>query len=154
MKTIKSCYIHIPFCKSICSYCDFCKFYYQESLVDKYIIALLEEIKARYQNEILETIYIGGGTPSSLTILQLEKLLDGLKLLRVSNNLEFTIECNIQDITEEKLKLFQKYGINRLSIGVESFHQEILTFLERNYTKKDIIYKITLAKKYFENIKY
>lgn len=152
MKTIKSCYIHIPFCKSICSYCDFCKFYYQESLVDKYIIALLEEIKTRYQNEILETIYIGGGTPSSLTILQLEKLLDGLKLLKVSNNLEFTIECNIQDITEEKLKLFQKYGINRLSIGVESFHQEILTFLERNYTKKDIIYKITLAKKYFENI--
>ena len=72
---IKSAYIHIPFCNSICSYCDFCKFFYNEELVDKYIDSLINEIKENYKGEILDTIYIGGGTPSSLNIKQLDKLL-------------------------------------------------------------------------------
>ena len=71
---VKSCYIHIPFCKKICSYCDFCKIFYNEQLVDKYLISLEKEIDSLYQNEVLDTIYIGGGTPSSLNLNQLEKL--------------------------------------------------------------------------------
>ena len=67
---VKSCYIHIPFCEKICSYCDFCKLFYNEKLVDQYLEALEKEIITRYQGEVLETIYIGGGTPSSLNSRQ------------------------------------------------------------------------------------
>ena len=101
----------------------------------------------------MDTIYIGGGTPSALTIEQLDKLLSFIKdNINVSRSLEYTIECNIMDITKEKLELFRKYKINRLSIGVESFNSKNLDFLERNYNKKDIIERITLAKFYFTNI--
>ena len=150
---MKSMYIHIPFCKSICSYCDFCKFFYNSELVDKYIDALIKEIKDRYRNEKLDTIYIGGGTPTSLTINQLDKLLSFIDSnILVSKDLEYTIECNVMDIDKEKLELLKKYNINRLSIGVESFDKNILSFLERNYSDEDIINRIELAKKYFTNI--
>lgn len=152
MNKVKSCYIHIPFCSNICSYCDFCKFYYQDTLVQEYLDILLKEIDDRYQGEFLETIYIGGGTPSTLSINQLEKLFNGLSKLNVSDDLEFTVECNILDLTAEKLKFLKKYGINRLSIGVQSFDLSILKFLERDYTKEMIQDKILLAKKYFSNI--
>ena len=72
---MKSVYIHIPFCEKICSYCDFCKVLYNRQLVDKYLDSLEEEIKNNYLGEVVNTIYIGGGTPSSLNILQLERLL-------------------------------------------------------------------------------
>ena len=150
---MKSAYIHIPFCTSICSYCDFCKFFYNDDLVDKYIDSLIKEIKDNYKGEELDTIYIGGGTPSSLDLKSLNELLSYISNnLKVSKNLEYTIECNVMDITKEKLELFKKYNINRLSIGVESFNKEILSFLERNYSKEEILDKITLAKKYFTNI--
>ena len=150
---MKSAYIHIPFCTSICSYCDFCKFFYNGDLVDKYIDSLIMEIKDNYKGEELDTIYIGGGTPSSLDIKSLDKLLSFISnSLKVSKDLEYTIECNVMDITLEKLELFKKYNINRLSIGIESFNKDILSFLERDYAKEDIIEKISLAKQYFTNI--
>lgn len=150
---MKSMYIHIPFCTSICSYCDFCKFFYNQELVDKYIDSLIKEIGINYKGEELDTIYIGGGTPSSLDLESLDKLLSFIySNLKVSKTLEYTIECNVMDISLEKLELFKKYNINRLSIGVESFNKDILLFLERNYSKEDIINKINLAKKYFTNI--
>lgn len=152
LNEVKSIYIHIPFCKEICSYCDFCKFYYNNNLVDDYLKELAFEIKERYKKETVDTIYIGGGTPSSLSIPQLETLFSIIDDIITSSNLEFTIECNIQDITEEQLKLFKKCGVNRLSIGVQSFDENILNFLERNYSKQFIINQISLAKQYFSNI--
>lgn len=149
---ITSMYIHIPFCSNICSYCDFCKLYYNKDLVNNYLISLDNEIKSNYKNESLKTIYIGGGTPSALNIEELQKLFNILSQLKLSKNYEYTFECNIENITEEKLKLLKENKINRLSIGVQSFNQKILNFLERKYTKKDIINKINLAKKYFKNI--
>lgn len=150
---MKSAYIHIPFCTSICSYCDFCKFFYNQELVDKYIDALIKEISSNYKNEVLDTIYIGGGTPSSLDINNLEKLLSFIKNnIKTSNLLEYTIECNVMDINIDKLELFKKYNINRISVGIESFNSNNLSFLERNYNKSDIISKINLVKKYFDNI--
>lgn len=149
---IKSLYIHIPFCNNICSYCDFCKFYYNEEIVNKYLDGLEKEIKERYKGEILDTIYIGGGTPSSLNLVQLTKLFNILKIINKSSTLEFTIECNISDIEEDKLKLFKEKGVNRLSIGVESFQESILTYLERNNTRDEIKEKLKLAKEYFNNI--
>lgn len=151
LNNIKSVYIHIPFCDNICSYCDFCKMYYNKNLVSKYLDALKKEIYSSYNNEIIETIYIGGGTPSSLDLLELKKLLDITKIFR-TNNLEFTIECNIENITEEKIKLFKSYGVNRISVGIQTFNDKYIKFLNRNHTKGDVFEKISMIKKYIKNI--
>ena len=151
-KLAKSIYIHIPFCGSICSYCDFCKLYYNREMVDKYLNGLANEINNKYKNELIETIYIGGGTPSFLSINELNKLFDILKNIKLASNYEFTFECNVLDLVEEKLIILKQNGVNRLSIGVESFNNKVLSFLERNYTKDEIFEKVSLAKKYFSNI--
>ena len=147
----KSCYIHIPFCNKICSYCDFCKLLYKEDLVDKYLISLEKEIKSNYKGETLDTLYIGGGTPSALSINQLKKLFDIVKLLKLNKNNEFTIEMNLGDINEEKLKLFKENKINRISIGVESVNPKYFEFLNRESYRDEVINKIDLVKKYFDN---
>lgn len=152
MLTTNSIYIHIPFCSNICSYCDFCKFYYNTDLADNYLNQLLQEIKTNYRNDIINTIYIGGGTPSCLTVSQLKKLFSFFDMINVSDKLEYTIECNINDITEEKLLLFKENHINRISVGVQSFQEKILDYLDRSSYKDEIINKINLVKKYFKNI--
>lgn len=150
---IKNCYIHIPFCKSICSYCDFCKVFYNEIQVAKYLDSLEKEIKNIYNNELQETIYIGGGTPSSLNIKQLERLFQILEIIKKKSNTEYTIECNFSTITKEKLLLFKKYGINRLSFGIESISKKNLQFLERKESIKKITNTIKLARNLgFSNI--
>ena len=143
---INNCYIHIPFCKNICSYCDFCKVFYNEKLVDKYLNSLEYEIKSIYNNELQETIYIGGGTPSSLNLEELEKLFKILNNIKKDSNTEYTIECNFSTITKEKLLLFKKYGINRLSFGIESISNKNLDLLGRNESKEQITQIISLAR--------
>lgn len=153
MNSIKSAYIHIPFCNSICSYCDFCKIYYNSDIVFKYLNALEKEIKLKYNYEKLNTIYIGGGTPSSLNIKELEKLFKIIDILSKEDNCEITFECNIDSIDLEKLEFLYKRGVNRLSIGIESFNSEIIKYLNRKHTKEEAIKKIKLAKKVgFNNI--
>ena len=150
---IKSCYIHIPFCSTICSYCDFCKLFLKDNWIDEYLDALEKEMKEIYQGEILDTIYIGGGTPSSLSLSQLERLFQILQNLKKSKNVEYTIEGNFESTTEEKLKIYQKYGINRLSFGLESIHPDNLDFLERKTDKKKVEEVIKIARKLgFSNI--
>lgn len=149
----KHCYIHIPFCDNICSYCDFCKMYYNEKLVDHYLESLEKEIKSIYQNEELETIYIGGGTPSSLTTKQLKKLFSILSILKKKSKIEFTIEGNIESTTEEKLRLYKENGINRLSFGIESTNSKNLEYLERSFSKEQTEKVIQSARKLgFHNI--
>ena len=148
---VKSAYIHIPFCKHICSYCDFCKFIYNKDWVSKYLDSLKNEIEKDYKNEELNTIYIGGGTPSSLSCDELEKLLKICSVLKLNSEYEYTIEFNIEDISKEKLELCKKYKINRISIGVQSFNKSYLSLLERNINV-DIEDKIRLTKEYFDNI--
>lgn len=126
-----SVYIHIPFCDSICSYCDFTKMYYNEDTVLSYLSALEKEIKTKYQNELVSTIYIGGGTPSSLSIEALKKLMKILDIFNKGKNCEITFECNL-DVTLEKLEIIKK-TVNRLSIGVQTFNQELLKYLNRSY---------------------
>ncbi|MBQ1495915.1 MAG: radical SAM family heme chaperone HemW [Bacilli bacterium] len=146
----KSVYIHIPFCKNICSYCDFCKFYYKKEWINKYLDSLKDEVENNYKKEVLNTIYIGGGTPSSLDIDELKKLFDITNNLLLNDKYEFTIEFNIEDIEEEKLLLCKKNRVNRISIGVESFNKNNLEFLGRKYV--DVKEKINIVKKYFDNI--
>lgn len=150
---MKSVYIHIPFCSSICSYCDFSKFYYNEVWVNQYLEALNNEIDLNYKGEVLNTLYIGGGTPSCLNIEQLTKLFNIIKKFNLSTKVEFTFECNVENINKEKLEFLYKKGVNRLSIGVQTFNNDLLKILNRHHTKKEVIEKINLAKSIgFNNI--
>ena len=145
---MKNCYIHIPFCSKICSYCDFCKMFYNKKFVSDYLEALDREIYDVYRGEELETIYIGGGTPSSLDISELKKLFSTLEMLDRSNSCEFTIECNIENTDEEKIKLFSEVGINRISFGVESFNKKNLSLLERDSSYEKVVELVKLCRKY------
>lgn len=147
-----SIYIHIPFCNSICTYCDFCKIFYNKKYINDYLNNLEQEIKVRYKSEIVNTIFIGGGTPSSLDDEELIRLMNIIEIFKLNDNYEFTVECNIESITENKLKIMKKYGVNRISIGVESFDNSIIKLLGRNHTKKDVYNKMEMVKRYFSNI--
>ena len=149
---MKSVYIHIPFCNSICTYCDFCKIFYNKKYINDYLNNLEQEIKVRYKSEIVNTIFIGGGTPSSLDDEELIRLMNIIEIFKLNDNYEFTVECNIESITENKLKIMKKYGVNRISIGVESFDNSIIKLLGRNHTKKDVYNKMGIVKRYFSNI--
>lgn len=150
---IKSCYIHIPFCRTICSYCDFCKQFYDQDKVKNYLEKLSQEVRDCYQGEALDTIYIGGGTPTCLDLNELEELLAITDSFSKSPSLEFTMEANVETLTKEKLACMRKHGVNRLSIGIESVQPHLLTFLERHHDPKDIREKISLARQFgFQNI--
>ena len=150
---MKSVYIHIPFCSNICSYCDFTKIYYNKKYINKYLDSLEKEINKYYNNEIVKTIYIGGGTPTSLDIDELNKLFKIIKVFKLDENVEFTIECNIENLTIEKLDLFKKNNVNRISIGIQTFNFKYLKLLNRNHNLKDVKKIINYAKKInFTNI--
>ena len=149
---IRSAYIHIPFCKKICSYCDFCKNYYNENVVKLYLEALKKEIKENYKNELLNTLYIGGGTPSCLSYNELDVLFEITKLFKLSDDCEFTFECNYEDITDELLSLLKKNRVNRLSIGLQTFNDKYEKILNKKIDKNLMIKNVSLCKGYFDNI--
>ena len=143
---MKSAYIHIPFCTTICTYCDFCKQFYNEVNVSKYLIHLREEITDRYNDEILNTLYIGGGTPSCLNMLELKELFDIVSKIKLNDNYEFTFECNVNDITKELIIFLKENRVNRISIGIESFNKEKLRFMERYADFDDVKEKIDMIR--------
>ena len=147
-----SVYIHIPFCNSICSYCAFTKLLSNSKNIDDYLIALEKEIKSKYQGEIIKTLYIGGGTPSVLSLEQLKKLSEIIKLFNFSEKIEFTFEVNPESIDLEKIKLLKGMGVNRISMGVESSLPKNLAYLKRNHDFNLVKEKIFLIKKYIKNI--
>ncbi len=152
-KDVTSVYIHIPFCKKICTYCDFCHLIYNEEFVLNYLIALEKEIIEKYQKEKIRTLYVGGGTPSALSIPSLKKFFNIIKLLDLTCLEEFTFECNLDDIRIELLEILKSNNVNRLSIGVESFNKNKLEVLGREAEYKDTKNKIELCKKMgFNNI--
>jgi len=120
--------------------------YYKEEWASNYINELSCEIKSNYKNELIDTLYIGGGTPNSLNNCLLEQLLKELSKIRLNKNYEYTIECNIELLTIEQIELFKKYGINRVSLGVQTINEKYLKFLNRNHTKEEVKEKIELLK--------
>lgn len=148
---INSLYIHIPFCSKICPYCDFVKVIDNNSFKSKYIEELIKDIcsleKERY---FFNTIYIGGGTPTVLSNVQLDRLLSELDKVK-TNETEFTIEGNPESITKDKLKILKKHNVNRISIGIQSFNKKILRSINRDYNI-DVFKLIKLVKKYINNI--
>ncbi len=150
-------YIHIPFCEHICYYCDFNKVFIEGQPVEEYINALIKEIhltKLRYPSADTETIYIGGGTPTSLSAAQLDVLLAGIRQeLPFQEGKEFTVEANPGDLTFEKLKVLQNYGVNRLSMGVQSFDDQLLKKIGRKHSAADVFETMKVIEKAgFENV--
>ena len=136
---MKSLYIHVPFCTHICSYCDFPKMFYIKKWIHPYLKMLEKEIRENYKGELLNTIYIGGGTPSALSLEELKELLEIVKMLHVTKNIEYTIECNLENLTKEKILLFKEYGVNRLSIGIQTFQKKQEQFLNRKMISTEMI---------------
>ncbi|MBT9813959.1 radical SAM family heme chaperone HemW [Catenibacterium mitsuokai] len=129
----KALYIHIPFCDHICSYCDFAKVYYREEFVLQYLERLKEELDT-LPHHPMETIYIGGGTPSALSLNQLKMLLNMIDPFVGDGTLEYTIEVNPESATLDKLETMHLHGVNRLSVGVQTFDNTLLKRIERYHT--------------------
>ena len=142
-------YIHIPFCKKACTYCDF----HFSTTFEKYRTELVQAIcsellfrKATLQNQIVETIYFGGGTPSLLTDEELNIILSTIrKKFEVSVDAEITLEANPDDIDASKGEAWGRLGINRLSIGLQSFHSESLQWMNRAHTVEQSLACISIA---------
>ena len=150
--SVKALYIHIPFCDQICSYCDFPKVASQGQDTDAYLTALIAEL-AIYEKIIgfteLQTVYIGGGTPTALTTTQLARLFTYLhSVINFSQLTEVSIEANPENLkNKEKIAYLKKYGVTRISIGVQTFQNKLLQILQRSHTKKEIYEVITLLSK-------
>ena len=155
-------YIHIPFCKKKCKYCDFVSFDCEEKNIEKYVECLLKEIdeksnelnaKNNFNNKV-DTIYIGGGTPSIIDAKYIEKIIKKVfEKFNVLENAEITIEVNPGTVDENKLRKYFSSGINRLSIGLQSSNDEILKMLGRIHNYKQFIEVYDLARKVgFKNI--
>ncbi|MEK3995615.1 radical SAM family heme chaperone HemW [Psychrobacillus sp. FSL K6-2365] len=147
---VRGVYIHIPFCHQICNYCDFNKFFFQNQPVDEYIESLGKEMSL-WQNDAepakIDTIFIGGGTPTSLTVEQLDRLLSLIhKHIPMEHVTEFTSEANPDELTLEKMQLMRKYGVNRLSMGVQTFDQDLLKVLGRTHSNDHVYEVIEYAK--------
>jgi len=148
---IKGIYIHIPFCHQICHYCDFNKVFFKNQPVDEYIEALGIEMKMfeeKYKDQLhIETIFLGGGTPTSLSPTQLDRLFQLIEQYIPTSNLqEFTSEANPDELTREKLEVMKKNGVNRLSLGVQSFDEDILKRLGRTHSNDHVYKTIQMAK--------
>lgn len=148
-------YIHIPFCKQACHYCDF---HFSTSLKkkDEMILSLAKEIemrKSEFQDDIVETIYFGGGTPSILSIEDLRFLIDAVyRNYKVVENPEITVEANPDDLTENRIIELSKNKINRLSIGIQSFFEDDLQLMNRAHNAEEAKKCLETATQYFDNI--
>ncbi len=155
---IQSAYIHIPFCHHICHYCDFNKVFFKQQPVDEYIEMVIKEMHHRSEisrEHPLKTIFIGGGTPTALSAKQLDRLFEGItsELLPENQLVEFAVEANPGELTEEKLSVLKNAGVNRLSIGVQSFDDELLKKIGRVHRTEDVFRTVHQAEKAgFDNI--
>lgn len=151
-----SLYIHIPFCAQKCLYCDFPSFARKDHLRKAYIEALNKEIislREKHNNLEINTIFIGGGTPSVLEADELECLLKEVAKLNMAKYIEYSMECNPGNLTEEKLEVMKKYGVNRISMGLQAKQDNLLKGLGRIHNYKTFKENFLLAKKVgFNNI--
>ncbi len=154
-------YIHIPFCKRKCDYCDFISFdnpkYIEKQNIEKYIEKVISEINAfDFSKYKITTIYIGGGTPSYIDVKYIKEIISEIRNnVKKLENIEFTIEINPGTINSEKLEIYKEIGINRLSIGLQSMNDKLLNEVGRIHTYKEFedVYNLAIQKG-FENINF
>lgn len=140
-------YVHIPFCKKKCNYCDFISYCDKGMLISDYIESVIKEIESQNIQSKITTVYIGGGTPSYIDSKYIIKILEKIKEKNISEDAEITIEVNPGTVTEKKLKDYINCGINRLSIGLQSTKDEILKEIGRIHEYADFLNTYNMAKK-------
>ena len=148
-------YIHIPFCKKKCKYCDFISFECKDEIQEKYVNLLIKEIQnCKYKNRKVTSIYIGGGTPSYINSIYIKQILDELRnIFLLDEKCEITIEINPGTINKEKLIDYKNAGINRISIGLQSTNNRLLKLIGRIHTYEDFLECYELIKEEgFKNI--
>lgn len=146
-------YIHIPFCARKCMYCDFPSFCGKESIMTDYAKALALEIITNTNNKMIKTIFIGGGTPTYLSLEAWKIIGESISKVNKKSDLEFTVECNPGTITEEKLMILKSMGVNRLSIGLQAWQNSLLNKIGRIHTVEEFISGYNMARNFgFENI--
>lgn len=139
-------YIHIPFCNRLCKFCDFPKRINQkQEVIDNYLDKLIKDLN-KIEDHNIDTIYIGGGTPNSLSLKQLEFLFENIKKINFKEIIEYTIETNYELITQEQVNLFNKYGINRVSIGVQTLNKSIADNINKYCDYNILKEKVNLLK--------
>lgn len=146
----RAIYLHIPFCEQICYYCDFNKFFLKHQPVDQYVDALGKEIRmyaAQHPpEELIESVYIGGGTPTSMSTDQLRRVIETVSSeFPLSKGAEFTVEVNPGSCSDEKMAMLKETGVNRLSIGVQTFDAKLLKAINRDHKPMDANKTIQLA---------
>lgn len=144
----RSIYIHIPFCDSKCAYCDFVSGKYNEETISEYIEELKTEIQLRQDKTCtISTIFIGGGTPSSIDVRYIAEIIEKVRhCFNVTKDAEITIEANPCSVSDTKLKIYKQIGINRISFGVQSLNNKILKIIGRRHNKKQALDAICIAK--------
>lgn len=149
MKNRMGLYVHIPFCQKRCHYCDFLTFEHQEDRMDQYVDYLIKEIQL-YQNKdyTLDTIYFGGGTPSYLSSQQITRIMNTIgETFNLLDDCETTIEMNPESVTEEKVRRYLELGINRFSMGVQTFNDAVLKTMGRLHNQASVFEKMALLKR-------
>lgn len=146
-------YVHIPFCRHKCDYCDFISYCNKDNLIEQYIKSVVKEIKMQNIQSWISTIYIGGGTPSYIDSKYIKQIIKEIKKKRVNKEAEITIEVNPGTVTEKKLKEYKECGINRLSIGLQATQNELLKQIGRIHNFEQFLETYQLARKVgFKNI--
>ncbi len=151
-------YLHYPFCSAICSYCDYFKLQLTKELEKKYFSAIIKEAELRAQtlssNSQIESIFVGGGTPSAASIEDLQTLINKIRsTYGIADDLEFSIECNPEDISPELVNRYQSLGVNRINVGMQTLDERQLKLLNRKHRVHDIhksIYDLSVAR--FDNV--
>lgn len=139
-------YIHIPFCIRKCKYCDFISYCGKELYFDRYIDSLLTEAK-EFEGSVIDTVFMGGGTPTILSCRQLKRLTDGIgSVFDIQKNAEYSIEANPKTLSKEKLEALKDGGINRISIGVQSFNDSELSAIGRIHNAESVYNTIRTVK--------
>ena len=146
-------YVHIPFCKRKCDYCDFISYSNKDSKIEEYVEAVRKEIDFQKIKSNITTIYIGGGTPSYIDSKYIKDIMNGISKKNLSPNAEITIEVNPGTVTLEKLKDYREAGINRISIGLQSTQNELLKQIGRIHTYEQFLETYKMAREVgFQNI--
>lgn len=148
-----SAYIHVPFCLHRCGYCDFTLVAQKDHLIDDYLAAMEKQLSEVGTGIELNTLFLGGGTPTHLNIDQLQRLFDTIfSHFHLATDYEFSIEANPLNLSEEKISYLEQVGVNRVSLGVQSFDSKILAFLERDHQPQQISEIVQRLQSHIENI--
>ncbi len=150
----RSAYVHVPFCKHRCGYCNFTLVANREDLIDEYIDCLTREIEQQLAAPVpMDTLFLGGGTPTHLGFDQLQRLLELLRRwLPLEQGGEYSCEANPLDCSADKLRLLRDYGVNRLSLGGQSFNDAKLQTLERDHSGDQLLQTVIESSRYFDNL--